>query len=239
MTRRVANGRKVLDRKIPFCEIAARQRLGVKRVVLPPVYRRDGFTDIRLDKIGGVPLSANITSTNIVLLIANGFNEAEFADVQRALLKAGATIRTVAPENSLANGWLGKGWGHYFPVDQHIGDALGSDFDMMVVVGGARGVAKLQQNPHTLRLVGHFLDAEKPIVVMNEAISLLSQPGRIQGRRVSGVSSDAQLAAAGAAIEDAPAVVDRALLTLRGDDVGALVESMLHHFAETQELVAA
>ncbi len=185
-------------------------------------------------------MSADITSATIVLLIANGFNEAEFAEVQRSLLKAGATIRTVAPENSLANGWLGKGWGHYFPVDQHIGDALGSDYDMMVIVGGTRGIAKLQQNPHTTRLVGHFLDAEKPLVVMNEAVSLLSQPGRIDGRRVAGdPTASPQLAAAGAQLEDTPTVADRALLTLRNDDVGALVDAMLHHFAEAQELAAA
>lgn len=175
-----------------------------------------------------------------MLLIANGFNEEEFTEIQRTLLKTGARLKTIAPENSLSNGWLGTGWGHYFPVDGSISDALGSDFDMMVVVGGARGVAKLQQNPHTARLLRHFLDAEKPLVVMNEAIGLLAQTERLESRNIAGDATDPALAASGARVMDqAPFVTDGALLTARTPGVADLVAATLDHLTTAQQLVAA
>jgi len=181
----------------------------------------------------------SIAGQSIVLLIANGFNETEFAEAQRALLKTGAKITTVSPEKSVANGWLGNGWGHYFPVDQHIGDALGSDFDMMVLVGGERGIAKLAGNPHTKRMVGHFLDADKPLVAINEAVSLLSMPGKVSGRHLAGDATDPALAATGAQISQNPVVTDRNLLTVQTDEVAVAIDAMLEHLAQARELAAA
>lgn len=184
-------------------------------------------------------MSSAINGANIILLIANGFNESEFAELQRALLKASAKLKTVAPENSLANGWLGKGWGHYFPVDMHISDALGSDFDMMILVGGSRSVAKLQQNPHTTRLIGHFLDAQKPIVALNEAVSLLCLPGRINGRRIAADPADAKLATSGAQIVAEGTITDRNLMTAHENDLETVINATLEHLENAAELVAA
>lgn len=184
-------------------------------------------------------MTHSLADTNVVLIIANGFNEAEFTEIQRALLKAGAKIKTVAPENSLANGWLGKGWGHYFPVDQNITEALASDYDQMILVGGERGVAKLQQNPHTKRMVGHFLDAHKPLIAINEAVSLLSLPGKITGRAIAANPDDAQMIATGAKLSDEDIVTDGPLMTTRSNDIAAVVAAVLSHLAETRELVAA
>jgi protease I len=184
-------------------------------------------------------VTMSLTGLSIVLLIANGFNEAELTEIQRALVKTGAKLTTVSPEKSVANGWFENGWGHYFPVDQHIGDALGSDFDIMVLVGGERGVAKLAGNPHTKRMVSHFLDAEKPLVAINEAVTLLSLPGKVSGRHLAGDKTDPALAATGAQITDGPIVVDRNLLTIQSDDITQELAAMLEHFAGAKELAAA
>ncbi len=184
-------------------------------------------------------MNTSLTGQTIVMVIANGFNEIEFTEAQRALMKTGATIKVVSPEKSVANGWHGTGWGHYFPVDSNIGDALGSDYDLMVLVGGERGIAKLNQNPHTKRMVGHFLDAQKPIVAMNEAVSLLAMPGKLEGRSIAADQTDPALAATGAVLSQESVVVDANLMTLRGEDMTALVAAMLSHFAEAQQLAAA
>jgi len=184
-------------------------------------------------------LNTSLTGQTIVMLIANGFNEIEFTEAQRALLKTGATLKVVSPEKSVANGWHGAGWGHYFPVDQNIGDALGSDYDLMVLVGGERGIAKLAQNPHTKRMVGHFLDAMKPIVAVNEAVSLLAMPGKLEGRSVAGDTTDPALAATGAVISAESVVQDGNLMTIRGSDMPAMIDAMLGHLASTEELAAA
>lgn len=184
-------------------------------------------------------MTTSLTGLSIVLLIANGFNEAEFTEVQRALAKTGAKVVAVSPEKSVANGWFENGWGHYFPVDQHISDALGSDFDVMVLVGGERGIAKLAGNPHTKRMVGHFLDADKPLVALNEAVSLLSLPGKVSGRHLAGDQTDPALAATGAQISAGPVVVDRNLLTVQSGDVASEVAAILAHLESAKQLAAA
>ncbi len=110
---------------------------------------------------------------------------------------------------------------------------------MMVLVGGERGIAKLAQNPHTKRMVGHFLDAMKPVVAMNEAVSLLAMPGKLEGRSVAGDTTDPALAATGANVADETIVQDGNLMTLRGEDMTALIEAMLGHLANAEELAAA
>jgi protease I len=184
-------------------------------------------------------VTASLSGLSICLLIANGFNEGELTLIQRALVKTGAKLTTVSPEKSVANGWLDNGWGHYFPVDQHIGDALGSDFDAMVLVGGERGVAKLAGNPHTKRMVGHFLDAEKVLIAVNEAVTLLSLPGKVSGRHLAGDQTDPALAATGAQITAGPVVVDRNLLTVQSKDITAELDAMLAHLEGARQLAAA
>ncbi len=110
-----------------------------------------------------------LLGSRIMILVANGFNENELSDWQRALLKTGATLKVVGPEQGLVNGWQGQSWGHYFPLDQHIGESLAADYDGVIVPGGERGVAKLASNPHTKRLLRHFRDAHKPMWLFSDA----------------------------------------------------------------------
>jgi protease I len=74
-----------------------------------------------------------LAGKTIAILVANGFEEIEMTEPQRALLKAGATVRLISPEQGLVNGWHGAAWGHYFPVDRGIAEVLGADFDREVM----------------------------------------------------------------------------------------------------------
>lgn len=178
-----------------------------------------------------------LAGKSIAILLANGFEELEMTETQRALLKTGATLRTISPETGLVNGWHGKGWGHYFPVDLQIGEALGADFDMLLLPGGERSIAKLSQSAHTRRIVGHFLDARKPIAAINHAVQLLAIPGRLRGRQLS--AADAyreELEAAGGVIVDETLVIDNSTLTVRSqEDLTTFVEQVLKLFGEAAE----
>jgi len=180
-----------------------------------------------------------LAGLKVALLIANGFNETEFSEIQRALLKAGAKIKTISTEKTLANGWMDNGWGHYFPVDQHISDTLASDFDALVLTGGERSVAKLIQNPHTKRIVGHFFDSLKPFAAFNEAVSLLALPGKLEGRAIAADKADPQMAATGANVTDEAEAVDGNLLTMQSSDASALIAALTNHFEGVEELAAA
>ena len=115
-------------------------------------------------------MTLTLAGKKIAVLVANGFDENQMAEIQRALTKAKAVIKTIAPEQGVVNGWQGEGWGHYFPVDVQINEALGSDFDMLVVPGGERGAEKLKGSLHTRRIIGHFLEAGKPIAAIGAGV---------------------------------------------------------------------
>ncbi len=83
-------------------------------------------------------MQLSLAGKKAAILAADGFNEHQMTEIQRALVKAKADIKTVAPESAVVNGWQGDGWGHHFHVDAPIGETLGSDFDFLILPGGSR-----------------------------------------------------------------------------------------------------
>ena len=182
-----------------------------------------------------------IAGKAIAILAANGFDENQMTEIQRALTTAKAKFKTVAPENGVVNGWQKDHWGHYFPVDSHISEALGSDFDFLVIPGGERAMTKLKANLHTRRIVNHFLEAGKPIAAIGSGVSLLALSPKVAGLTVA-ASSDAheELIAAGAIISEDTQEMSEQVLTANGEDTPAWVEQAMELFAEAeQELQAA
>src|SRR5512135_1854906 len=110
----------------------------------------------------------------VAILVANGFEETQMTEPQRALLAAGATLKVISPEQALVNGWLGRAWGHYFPVDVSLSTALAADFDALLVPGGKRSIEKLAGLAHTKRFIRGFADGNKAIVMVGHAPSLLA-----------------------------------------------------------------
>ncbi len=174
-----------------------------------------------------------LSGKKVCILVASGFAEQSFSTVQKKLLSVGATIKTIAPDNGLAHGWLDESWGHYFPVDTHIGEAMGSDYDRLIVIGGARGVEKLKANLHTRRILRHFFDSRKPMVAMEEAIELLTLCDHLNGLEVAAPALLVQtMKNAGAIVSGNDATIDGHLLTfahLNGDD---WQETIVQHLAE-------
>ncbi|MEA1649905.1 DJ-1/PfpI family protein [Nitrospirillum sp. BR 11164] len=177
----------------------------------------------------------------VAILIANGFEEVEMTEAQRALLRAGAAPKIISPEQGLVNGWHGTSWGHYFPTDKQIGEVLAADFDLLVLPGGERSVAKLAANPHTRRIIGSFMDAGKGVAAINHGVQLLAVAQRLKGRTVTGNEAIREtVEAAGAtwvAEEGQNMNIDRQLLTARGPEevVPEFIETMLRVFADALE----
>ncbi len=142
------------------------------------------------------------------ILVANGFNENEMTMFQRGMMEAGAFPRIISVENGLANGWQGTAWGHYFAVDCQLADALAADFDILIVPGGQRSLDKLKLTAHTRRFIGGFMAAHKPIMMIGDAVNLLSATGLVNTYMVTGpdASKDAVVAAGGIWSENSPTI---------------------------------
>lgn len=186
-------------------------------------------------------MDVSLEGSAIAIMLASGFEETELTEPQRALLKTGAKLKTISPDQGLANGWHGKGWGHFFPIDLPVAEVLGSDFDMLLLPGGERSITKLSQNLHTRRIVGHFLDAGKPIAAIDEGVSLLPLARKLKGRQMTGpLELRETLETAGAVWSDESLVVDRQIVTARGQEVlPEFVEQMLKVFAEALQVKKA
>jgi protease I len=163
-----------------------------------------------------------LAGPSIAILVANGFDENQVTAVQRTLTNASVKFKIVAPEQGLVNGWQDNAWGHYFTVDEMIANAMGSDYDFLFLIGGERGVAKLKTNPHTRRIVNHFLEAEKPIAAIGAGVELLTLSPKSAALSVSAPEACATALTAAQierVVEDL--TVDRNVLTGAGTDLSA------------------
>jgi protease I len=185
-------------------------------------------------------MQTNLIDKNVAILAADGFDEEQMTEIQRALTKVRAHIKIIAAEQGVVNGWHGDGWGHHFHVDAPIGEALGSDFDLLVLPGGTRSADKLKQNLHTRRIINHFLDANKPIAAIGAGVGLLALGTTLADRIVAApAEAETDLKNAGAAIGENSEEVDGNLLTANGEDLAAWVEQTLEFFAQAEQTRAA
>ena len=181
-------------------------------------------------------MSSTLAGKSIAILAANGFDENAMTEIQRALTTAKAKFKTVAPENGVVNGWQGNHWGHYFPVDSNITETLGSDYDILVIPGGERAVAKLKTNLHTRRIVNHFLEAGKPIAAMGHGVALLALSAKISAVTVAAPEAcQEELKAAGAVIGMDPQEISGPVLTQGDEDSASWVAKALELFAQNDE----
>jgi putative intracellular protease/amidase len=175
-----------------------------------------------------------LAGKTVAILVANGFQEIDMTEPQRALLGAGATPKLVSPEQGLVNGWHGKAWGHYFPVDANLSSALAADFDGLLIPGGERGVDKLTGTAHTTRFVRGFMDGGKPVAAIGRGVQLLADAERVSGRTLSADEDMAdRLREAGATLAEETITVDTNLLTaVDGAEVEAIQQAILRLFTE-------
>lgn len=118
-----------------------------------------------------------IESKKIAIMTANGVNETEVSSFQRALISNRSFPKIIGAGSRLITAWTGTEWGYNFAVDVQISEALGSDYDVLIIPGGERAMALLQATEHTKRIINAFLMAQKPLIVMNDAESLFTHFG--------------------------------------------------------------
>jgi protease I len=164
-----------------------------------------------------------LAGRRVAILVGNGFEEMQMTDCQRALLAAGATVKIVSTANGLVNGWHGKGWGHYHPVDQQVSETLAADFDMLLLPSGERSLAKLLETAHTTRIIRGFRDASKPVAAIGTGIDLLKAAER---------APDAEIAA-----EQTMAISGCVLTATDTVDMTQFTAAMIELFANGEQLI--
>lgn len=171
----------------------------------------------------------SLTGTKIAVLIANGFEEKIFLAAQKMMLEMGATIRVISTNQGLVNGWDGNAWGHNYAVDASLNTALGVDYDVVMIPGGQRSIEKLKLTAHTRRFIGSFMAANKPVMVMGDAVALMAHAEQLDGKTVAGPDDMRSLVTQqGAEWSEEPMMIDGMMLSgkVDGEHHEAYLEAM-------------
>ena len=177
----------------------------------------------------------------VAILVTDGFEQVEMTEPRKALDEEGATTTLIAPQRGKVKGWKHTDWGDTFDVDRPLADARESDYDALLLPGGAMNPDKLRLEPEAAALVRSFFDAGKPVAAICHGPWLLIDAGVARGRTLtSWPSIRIDLANAGARVEDAEVIVDRGLVTSRKpDDIPAFNRKMIEEFAKGTEAASA
>ena len=177
---------------------------------------------------------AQLAGKTVAILATDGFEQVELTEPMKALKDAGATVEIV----SLKDGEI-QGFNHFdradtFKVDKTLSDASVSDYDGLMLPGGAHNPDALRTDNEAKSFVKGFFDAGKPVAAICHAPWVLIDAGVAGGRKLTSYKTiRTDLKNAGADVVDEEVVVDQGLVTSRcPDDLPAFNAKMIEEFAE-------
>lgn len=180
--------------------------------------------------------ASGLAGRRVAVLVADGFEQAEFDGPVQALRKAGAQVEVLAP-NAHHLGHI-RGVRHQEPAEGTKGDrvlteATPDTYDALLVPGGLYSPDAMRMSKAHLAFVKAFAEAGKPMAMICHGLWLLADAEVAAGRTLTswpGIRRD--LERAGATWVDQPVVIDGALITSRKpDDVPAFSRAIVQALA--------
>jgi len=183
-----------------------------------------------------------ITDAKILILATDGFEQVELTKPLEALRDKGATVEVAAPEKTMKpgeiRGWDGMrqepGWGDTVKVDCTLAEVDPSQYDAIVLPGGAMNPDKMRTEPQAIELIRRFARDGKVVAAICHAPWLLAEAGLAKGRRLTSFKSIVtDMKNAGGLWEDAEVVTDAGFVTSRNpNDIPAFVAKIVEEIGE-------
>ena len=174
----------------------------------------------------------HLKGLKVAILVADGFEEVELTEPEKALDEAGAETQIVSPKSDRVRSWRFTKWGEHFSVDTPLDRARAQDFDALLLPGGVMNPDTLRMQTPAVEFVKAFFDASKPVAVICHGPWTVIEAGAARGRRIaSWPSLKTDLRNAGAEWVDQEVVVDGNLVSSRKpDDLPAFNRQMVEVF---------
>ena len=115
----------------------------------------------------------SLSAKKIAIMVSAGFDEAQFIDIQKSMMANHGWLKVVANKPGLVNGARDGMLGMAYPVDATIAETLAIDYDGLVIPGGEKHIATLSEEPHALRILRAFLRESMPVLLIEEAATML------------------------------------------------------------------
>ncbi len=181
-------------------------------------------------------MADTLTDTNVALFIAQrGTEEVEFTEPKEAVEDGGASVDVVGAETGevqTVNNDLDPG--ESFEVEKTFSEVSPSDYDGLVVPGGAVGADQLRANEDAVGFVKEFFEADKPMGVICHGPWILIEADVVSGRTLTSYPSlQTDIRNAGGEWVDEEVVVDDGMVTSRKpDDLEAFCDKIVEEFEE-------
>lgn len=176
----------------------------------------------------------NLKSRKIAVLMADGFEMAEYTVPVNVLRLSGASTTVISLRRGRIRGVNLHEPAHRVRADLTIDKASETDFDALFVPGGFINPDLLRQSELARKFVSSFERVKKPIATLCHGPWVLASSGLLKGRVLTswpGIRDD--VINAGGIWLDQPVVRDGNLLTSRGpQDFAQFVPALLAFFGE-------
>ena len=117
----------------------------------------------------------SLSAKKIAIMVSAGFDEAQFIDIQKAMMTNNAWLKVVSNKLGLVNGARDGMLGMAYPVDSVLSETLAIDYDALIIPGGVKHIEALIEEPHALRILRAFLREDMAVLFIDDAIDMLGQ----------------------------------------------------------------
>jgi protease I len=173
----------------------------------------------------------------VAILATDGVEDAELREPQKALEEAGAKTTLFAPKEGSIHSFNHHDKAGTFNVDKSLTQADPTQFDAVLLPGGALNADTLRVQPHAQEFVREMDRQGKPIAVICHAPWLLVSAGCVRGRTMTSYHTiQDDLRNAGANWRDEEVVRDRNWVSSRQpSDIPAFAREMVELFSEKRK----
>ena len=175
-----------------------------------------------------------LAGKKVAIIAADMVERVELVEPRKALEEAGAEVTLI----SLKPGEITT-FNHFDPaekerVDKTAEEVDASDYDALMIPGGAGNPDQLRGDENIVQFVRDFFEQGKPVAVTCHGPWMLVEADVVRGREVtSWPSIQTDIRNAGGNWVNEEVVVDEGLVTSRKpDDIPAFNKKMLEEFAE-------
>lgn len=170
----------------------------------------------------------------VAILALDGFEQAELLEPRKALQAAGATAQVVSAKAGQIQGMQHDVKGEKVGVDLTLDQADPSQFDAVLLPGGALNADTLRVNAKAKHFVQEMERAGKPFALICHAPWLLVSAGLVKGRKLTSYHTvQDDIRNAGGEWTDQAVVKDRNWVSSRKpDDIPQFNQAMVELFAQ-------
>ena len=175
----------------------------------------------------------DLSNLRVSVLATDGFEESEMTEPVRVLGEAGAQVEIIAPKEGQIQAFRHFDKGITMKVDRSLRNARSTDYDALLLPGGALSADALRMVLQAREFVREFQEAGKPIAVICHGAWLLVSADLVRGRTLTShhtIQDDVRNA--GGTWKDQEVVEDDNWVSSRSPhDLPAFTEAMVRLFA--------